>query len=83
MKGGNVLLGRPKYDYGDKVSFVSNGRTINGVVYIIDAYGNFFNSKDTSYDILVESENTLYKHITEKLLTKIDEESEEDKKNEN
>lgn len=65
------MLGRPKYDYGDKVSFVSDGREIEGVVYIIDAYGNFFNDKDVSYDILVEDENTLYKHITEKLITKV------------
>ena len=65
------MLGRPKYDYGDKVSFVSNGREIEGVVYIIDAYGNFSNDKDVSYDILVEDENTLYKHIMEKLLTRV------------
>lgn len=65
------MLGRPKYDYGDKVSFVSNGRKVDGVVYIIDAYGNFSNDKDVSYDILVEDENTLYKHVMEKLLTRV------------
>lgn len=65
------MLGRPKYDYGDKVSFVSGRREVEGVVYIIDAYGNFSNDKDVSYDILVEDENTLYKHVMEKLLTRV------------
>lgn len=65
------MLGRPKYNYGDKVSFLSNRREVEGVVYIIDAYGNFSNDKDVSYDILVEDENTLYKHVMEKLLTRV------------
>lgn len=65
------MLGRPKYNYGDRVSFVSNGREVEGVVYIIDAYGNFSNDKDVSYDILVEDENTLYKHVMEKLLKRV------------
>lgn len=54
-----------KYKYQDKVSFKINDKTVEGSIYIIDAYGTFENPKEVSYDILSESENTLYKHIPE------------------
>jgi hypothetical protein len=58
-------IGKPKYKYQDKVSFKINDKTVEGSIYIIDAYGTFENPNEVSYDILSESENTLYKHIPE------------------
>lgn len=58
-------IGKPKYKYQDKVAFKINGKTVEGSIYIIDAYGTFENPNEVSYDILSESENTLYKHIPE------------------
>lgn len=59
------MLGKPKYDYDDAVKFVIDGKVKHGCVCIIDKYGTFFDNSDVSYDIMVESENTLYKHIRE------------------
>ena len=68
------MIGQPKYTYGDIVHFKVNykdekGITHNeikeGVIAIIDKYGTFFDSSDVSYDILVKSENMLYKHFSE------------------
>ena len=44
------------------------GETKVGVVFVVDAYGTFFDDSDASYDIMVEKENMLYKHFTEKLV---------------
>lgn len=64
------MLGRPKYKIGDKVrfDFSHNDEKIykEGLVYIIDERGTFFDRSDVSYDIMVEEENCLYKHINEK-----------------
>ena len=59
------MLGKPKYDYDDAVKFVIDGKIKHGYVCIIDKYGTFFDDSDVSYDIMVESENILYKHIRE------------------
>lgn len=70
------MLGKPKYNYGDKVSFEIEGKTIVGEVYIIDAYGTFFQNKEVSYDIMVPSidkQECLYKHITEPYLKAVKE----------
>ena len=61
------MLGKPKYKYGDKVSFTIEGKKITGEVYIIDEYGTFFDKSDVSYDIMCD--NILYKHVNEKLVT--------------
>ncbi|MGN0282869.1 MAG: hypothetical protein ACI4B3_11335 [Prevotella sp.] len=58
------MKGYPKYKVGDNVSFTINNETRNGFIYIVDAYGAF-GFDDVSYDILVETENCLYKHIEE------------------
>ena len=60
------MIGKPKYHLDEPVSFEINGEVKHGVVYIVDKYGTFFDDSDVSYDILVESENTLYKHIHER-----------------
>lgn len=62
------MIGKPKYKVGDFVSFVLEDKVINGIVYIVDRFGTFEDKSNVSYDIMVEKENTLYKHINEKLL---------------
>lgn len=64
------MVGYPKYKKGDTVSFIIDGRKITGYIEIVDAFGTFGDSSDVSYDIMVESENTLYKHIKEYELNK-------------
>ena len=61
------MLGKPKFECGDKVRFKVND-TIEkvGEIYIIDKWGTFFDKSDVCYDIMVEEENCLYKHFNEK-----------------
>lgn len=61
------MIGKPKYKEDDKVEFeLSEGEVHEGTVWIVDKYGTFFDKSDVSYDIYVEEENMLYKHINEK-----------------
>lgn len=60
------MLGKPKYKVGDTVKFIFGNELKTGSVFVVDKYGTFDNSTDVSYDILVEDENVLYKHIQEK-----------------
>ena len=62
------MIGKPKYNYNDIVSFKIQDTVREGKIYIIDSHGTFEDSTDVSYDILVESENCLYKHIREDLI---------------
>lgn len=64
------MIGNPKYNIGDAVSFVIDNKTINGEVAIIDKYGTFEDDSDVSYDIYSKEENILYKHINEKNIIK-------------
>lgn len=64
---------KPKHKYGDLVQFEFNGKVKNGTISIIDAYGTFYDKKNVYYDVMVEDDNCLYKHICEKDLTKIKE----------
>ena len=59
------MIGKPKYNYGEKVSFQTEKGFKIGTIAIIDKYGTFEQREDVSYDILVETENCLYKHIPE------------------
>ena len=59
------MLGKPKYERDDKVCFELDGIVKQGYVYIVDAYGTFFQADEPSYDIMVEEEKCLYKHIPE------------------
>lgn len=52
------------YTVGDTVTFRYNNSLKKGVIFIVDKNGTFELPGITSYDIMVESENTLYKHIT-------------------
>ena len=62
------MLGKPKFKLNDKVSFTLQEEIIEGVIYIVDAYGTFDNPNEVSYDVLSEAENILYKHIPERLV---------------
>lgn len=62
------MRGKPKLKIGDEVCFEWKGETKVGHVFVVDAYGTFFDDSDVSYDIMVEKENMLYKHFTEKLV---------------
>ena len=64
------MKGYPKFKVGDNVSFTINNETRNGFIYIVDTYGAF-GLADVSYDILVETEDCLYKHIEEKYVEKV------------
>ena len=75
------MLGKPKYDYGDIVEFEIKENdeiiTLTGSIYIVDAYGAFFQNDGPSYDIMVEhshydGEKCLYKHIPERFVSKKD-----------
>lgn len=69
------MIGKPKYKYGDIVTFEildndDKKYRVTGYIYIVDAYGTFEQNEEPSYDIMVERshlDNTpcLYKHIRE------------------
>lgn len=64
------MLGKPKYKEGTTVKFIVCGKSKKGVIWIVDKYGTWNYTEDVSYDIMVESENCLYKHIPEKYVVK-------------
>lgn len=68
------MIGKPKYKEGDIVRFKVkiNGETEvkEGVVATVDQYGTFEYDQDVSYDIMVDSENCLYKHFPEPTVIK-------------
>lgn len=72
------MLGRPKYQVGDKVSFemsYDNKKfNLEGVIEIVDAFGTYFYKDGPSYDIMVDDFNNkgrcLCKHIPEKIVKK-------------
>ncbi len=58
--------GRPRYNYGDAVKFSWGEDCIKvGQVHVVDAYRTFEQSVEPSYDVFVEEDNCLYKHICE------------------
>lgn len=67
------MLGQPKYNVNDRVSFVLDNETYEGSIYIVDAFGTFFQTEEPSYDIMTNyhGTNILVKHIRESGLKKI------------
>ena len=59
------MKGKPQFKVGDKVRFFVQDTMYTGYVYIVDAYGTFEYPDDVSYDIMLEDEKCLYKHIPE------------------
>ena len=66
-----TMTHKPKYKQGDLVQFEFNGKVKEGEISIVDASGTFYDKKNVYYDIMVDTEECLYKHICEKDLTKI------------
>ena len=71
------MIGYPKYTYKEQVYFYiedidNQPKKTYGEVYIIDAYGTFFDDSDVSYDIYVPDTDILYKHIPEKYVYKVE-----------
>lgn len=64
------MVGRPKFNYGEKVSFEIDGKTYVGEVAIIDAWGTFFITDEVCYDVMVEGVG-LFKHLRQTSLTKV------------
>lgn len=60
------MRGKPKYKEGTMVKFIIGDELKTGHIFVVDKYGTFADPTDVSYDIMVESENMLYKHIPEK-----------------
>lgn len=60
------MLGKPKYKEGTTVKFIVGNKLKTGVIWVVDKFGTFDYKEDVSYDIMVERENCLYKHIPEK-----------------
>lgn len=60
------MRGKPKYKEGTMVKFVIGDELKTGYIFVVDKYGTFADPSDVSYDIMVESENMIYKHIQEK-----------------
>ena len=64
------MLGKPKYNYGDKVVVCFDGKEYVGTIEIIDKYGTFFDESDVCYDILLKDfnghEECFVKHINER-----------------
>jgi len=68
------MRGHPKFKYKEKVKFQWQEDVKEGTVYIIDKYGTFDDPSDVSYDIMSimdDGRECLYKHVTEKLVSKL------------
>ena len=51
------------FKVGDQVTFLCGDVLKEGIVLVVDAYGAFESPNIPSYDIMVENENMLYKHV--------------------
>jgi hypothetical protein len=59
------MIGKPKYTYGDQVKISYYGKETVGTIVIVDAYGTFEQNDEPSYDVMIEAENTVWKHVNE------------------
>ena len=64
------MIGKPKFKLGDWVAFNLQGETIEGEIWVVDAYVTFFQTKEPSYDIFSPKKNMIYKHMEESYVTK-------------
>ena len=61
-KNGNTFP-HELFKVGDLVTFQWDDTLKEGIVLVVDAYGTFESPNIPSYDIMVENENMLYKHV--------------------
>jgi predicted RNase H-like HicB family nuclease len=59
------MIGKPRYQKGNYVTFIINAEKKVGKIGIVDAYGTFEQTEEASYDIFVDEEKCLYKHVPE------------------
>lgn len=59
------MVGKPKFKHGDVVEFIIDGNKKQGVITIIDRFGIFVDDSEVYYDIFIEEDNVLCKHIKE------------------
>lgn len=59
------VAGRARYRLGDMVRINWNAVEKIGKICVVDAHGTFVQNEEPSYDILVEEDNCIYKHICE------------------
>lgn len=59
------IPGSPRYHREDMVRIKWDDTEKVGKITVVDAFGTFEQSEEPSYDILVEEDNCLYKHICE------------------
>ena len=64
------MIGKPKFRMDEVVEFVFDGKRKVGKVFTVDSFGTWLDKSDVSYDIMVESEEMLYKHVTESQVRK-------------
>jgi len=61
-KNGNTFT-HELFKVGELVTFQWDDTLKEGIVLVVDAYGTFESPNTPSYDIMVENENMLYKHV--------------------
>ena len=66
------MIGKPKFKEGQTVVFTVEDKEKTGKVFVVDKYGIWMDRSDVYYDIKVENENMLYKHVGEKSLRKVE-----------
>ena len=59
------VLGRPRFRHGEYVVFKWRESEKCGKVSVVDPFGTFEQNEEPSYDVYIEEENCLYKHIVE------------------
>ena len=64
------MIGNPKFKRGDVVTFTIGEKEITGKVFVVDVFGIWLDRSDVHYDIMVEEQNMLYKHVKEKQVRK-------------
>ena len=66
------VIGCPRYQRGDPVRFKWSDTEKVGKICTVDVFGTSEQIDEPSYDIIVEEDNSLYKHICEsEVLTKV------------
>lgn len=59
------MPGRPRYHRDEMVRIKWDDAEKVGKVFVVDAFGTIDQNEEPSYDILVEEDNCLYKHVCE------------------
>ena len=64
------IIGHPAYLRDEEVIFRIGETDKYGKIEVVDEYGTFEQSEEPSYDVYVQEENCLYKHIRESYVTR-------------